>query len=83
MGDLRAAVWQGIAERVGAGVGTMSPVASDQAVPIPRNLAEFSDRLDDLRALRDCGTALNGAISGRALYDGAIDLREALAELRG
>ncbi|MFZ9073599.1 MAG: 1-(5-phosphoribosyl)-5-((5-phosphoribosylamino)methylideneamino)imidazole-4-carboxamide isomerase, partial [Paracoccaceae bacterium] len=34
--------------------------------------------IEDLIALRDCGAALNGAISGRALYDGAIDLREAL-----
>ena len=32
--------------------------------------------LADLIALRDCGVDLNGAISGRALYDGAIDLVE-------
>ena len=32
----------------------------------------------DLTALRDCGANLNGAISGRALYDGAIDLAQAL-----
>ncbi len=37
----------------------------------------------DLEALRDCGVALNGAISGRALYDGAIDLARAMALLRG
>ena len=39
--------------------------------------------LEDLEALRDCGAPLNGAISGRALYDGAIDLAEALALLKG
>ena len=32
----------------------------------------------DLQALKSCGAPLNGAISGRALYDGAIDLGEAL-----
>jgi phosphoribosylformimino-5-aminoimidazole carboxamide ribotide isomerase len=36
----------------------------------------------DLAALRDCGADLNGVISGRALYDGAIDLGEALAALK-
>jgi phosphoribosylformimino-5-aminoimidazole carboxamide ribotide isomerase len=35
----------------------------------------------DLIALRDCGAYLNGAISGRALYDGAIDLAQALEAL--
>jgi phosphoribosylformimino-5-aminoimidazole carboxamide ribotide isomerase len=29
----------------------------------------------------DCGAQLNGAISGRALYDGAIDLSQALKAL--
>jgi phosphoribosylformimino-5-aminoimidazole carboxamide ribotide isomerase len=33
----------------------------------------------DLIALRDCGAALDGAISGRALYDGKLDLAQALA----
>ena len=39
--------------------------------------------LDDLRALRD-GTPDNvdAAIVGRALYDGTLDLAEALATLR-
>ncbi|KPQ04786.1 MAG: phosphoribosylformimino-5-aminoimidazole carboxamide ribotide isomerase HisA [Rhodobacteraceae bacterium HLUCCA12] len=39
--------------------------------------------LDDLIALRDCGAALDGAISGRALYDGKLDLKQALAALGG
>ena len=37
--------------------------------------------LADLLALRDTGV-IAGAISGRALYDGAIDLGEALAALK-
>ena len=39
--------------------------------------------LADLEALKTCGAPLNGAISGRALYDGAIDLKEALALMKG
>jgi len=31
--------------------------------------------------LKGCGAALNGAISGRALYDGALDLSAALKAL--
>ncbi|MDP3340872.1 1-(5-phosphoribosyl)-5-[(5-phosphoribosylamino)methylideneamino]imidazole-4-carboxamide isomerase [Frigidibacter sp.] len=52
------------------------------AVHIPVIASGGVSSLADLIALRDCGAALNGAISGRALYDGAIDLPKALAELR-
>lgn len=38
--------------------------------------------LEDLIALRNCGATLNGVISGRALYDQAFDLRQALEVLR-
>jgi hypothetical protein len=41
----RDAVWQAIADRVGAGIGTLTPIASDENVPIPRTLDEFADRL--------------------------------------
>ena len=34
--------------------------------------------LDDLRALKACGAPLDGAITGRALYDGRLDLAAAL-----
>ena len=37
--------------------------------------------LADLLALKSCGAALDGAISGRALYDGALDLGAALKVL--
>ncbi|SHG97738.1 1-(5-phosphoribosyl)-5-[(5-phosphoribosylamino)methylideneamino]imidazole-4-carboxamide isomerase [Marivita hallyeonensis] len=53
-----------------------------RAVSIPVIASGGVSSLDDLIALRDCGAQLNGAISGRALYDGAIDLEEALAALR-
>jgi len=52
------------------------------AVSIPVIASGGVSSLDDLRALKSCGAALNGAISGRALYDGAIDLAEALKVLK-
>lgn len=52
------------------------------AVDIPVIASGGVSSLDDLRALKACGAQLNGAISGRALYDGAIDLAEALQTLR-
>ncbi len=52
-----------------------------QAVSIPVIASGGVSSLDDLVALRDCGVELNGAISGRALYDGAIDLKEAIRAL--
>jgi phosphoribosylformimino-5-aminoimidazole carboxamide ribotide isomerase len=53
-----------------------------RAVSIPVIASGGVSSLEDLIALRDCGADLNGAISGRALYDGAIDLKAALAALR-
>lgn len=53
------------------------------AVSIPVIASGGVSSLADLTALRDCGAPLNGAISGRALYDGALDLKAALAELKG
>ena len=53
-----------------------------RAVSIPVIASGGVSSLDDLIALRDCGAGLNGAISGRALYDGAIDLKSALAALK-
>ncbi len=53
-----------------------------RAVSIPVIASGGVSSLADLIALRDCGAKLNGAISGRALYDGALNLRDALAALR-
>ena len=53
-----------------------------RAISIPVIASGGVSSLADLIALRDCGVRLNGAISGRALYDGALDLRQALATLR-
>ena len=53
------------------------------AVSIPVIASGGVSSLDDLRALKSCGAPLNGAISGRALYDGAIDLKDALSIMAG
>ena len=52
------------------------------AVSIPVIASGGVSSIDDLKALTSCGAPLNGAISGRALYDGAIDLKQALAVMK-
>lgn len=54
-----------------------------RAVSIPVIASGGVSSLDDIKALKACGAPLDGVISGRALYDGALDLKEALAALRG
>ncbi|SOC00331.1 1-(5-phosphoribosyl)-5-[(5-phosphoribosylamino)methylideneamino]imidazole-4-carboxamide isomerase [Rhodobacter maris] len=53
-----------------------------RAVSIPVIASGGVSSLPDLIALRDTGV-IAGAISGRAIYDGALDLTAALAALRG
>ena len=55
--------------------------ALTRAVSIPVIASGGVSSLADLIALRDTGV-ISGAISGRALYDGAIDLKEALKALK-
>lgn len=52
-----------------------------RAVSIPVIASGGVSSLADLIALRDSGT-IAGAISGRALYDGAIDLAQAIQALK-
>ena len=52
-----------------------------RAVTIPVIASGGVSRMEDLIALRDTGV-IAGAISGRALYDGAIDLASALTALK-
>ena len=63
------------------GPNVEATAALAQAVSIPVIASGGVSSLDDLVALRDCGIELDGAISGRALYDGAIDLSEAIRTL--
>ena len=53
-----------------------------RSVSIPVIASGGVSSLEDLIALRECGAGLNGAISGRALYDGALDLDDALKALK-
>lgn len=64
------------------GPNVEATAALANAVSIPVIASGGVSSLDDLRALKSCGASLNGAISGRALYDGAINLEEALAVLK-
>ncbi|MCC5959949.1 MAG: 1-(5-phosphoribosyl)-5-[(5-phosphoribosylamino)methylideneamino]imidazole-4-carboxamide isomerase [Rhodobacteraceae bacterium] len=65
------------------GPNVAATAALAQATRIPVIASGGVSRLEDLVALRDCGAALDGAISGRALYDGKLDLAQALAVLKG
>ncbi|RBI86172.1 1-(5-phosphoribosyl)-5-((5-phosphoribosylamino)methylideneamino)imidazole-4-carboxamide isomerase [Rhodosalinus halophilus] len=69
-------------DRDGAMGGPNVPAteALARAVGIPVIASGGVSSLADLIALRDTGV-IAGAISGRALYDGKLDLREALAAL--
>ena len=64
------------------GPNVEATAALANAVSIPVIASGGVSSLNDLRALKDCGAPLNGAISGRALYDGAIDLAEAIRLLK-
>jgi phosphoribosylformimino-5-aminoimidazole carboxamide ribotide isomerase len=64
------------------GPNVRSTAALAKAVSIPVIASGGVSSVDDLKALKNCGATLNGAISGRALYDGAIDLGEALKVLK-
>lgn len=65
------------------GPNVEATAALARAVSIPVIASGGVSSLDDLIALRDCGVTLDGAISGRALYDGALDLAEALKVMKG
>jgi len=64
------------------GPNVAATAALARAVEIPVIASGGVSSLKDLIALRDCGAGLNGAISGRALYDGALDLKAALEALK-
>jgi phosphoribosylformimino-5-aminoimidazole carboxamide ribotide isomerase len=64
----------------GPNVASTADLANAVSIPVVASGGVSS--LDDLRALKSCGANLNGAISGRALYDGAIDLAKALQVLK-
>jgi phosphoribosylformimino-5-aminoimidazole carboxamide ribotide isomerase len=64
-----------------AGPNVAATAALARAVSIPVIASGGVSSLEDLTALRDAGP-IAGAISGRALYDGALDLAAALDALK-
>ena len=72
-------------ERDGAmqGVNVAATAALARAVAIPVIASGGVSSLDDLRALLASGAQLDGVISGRALYEGTLDLGAAVALLDG
>ncbi len=64
------------------GPNVEATAALARAVSIPVIASGGISSMDDLRALKNCGATLDGAISGRALYDGAIDVAEAVRLLK-
>jgi phosphoribosylformimino-5-aminoimidazole carboxamide ribotide isomerase len=65
-----------------AGPNVEATAALARSVAIPVIASGGVSSMADLMALRDTGV-IAGAISGRALYDGALDLATAIAALRG
>ena len=70
-------------DRDGAMGGPNIPATESlaRAVKVPVIASGGVSSMEDLRRLNDTGV-IAGAISGRALYDGAIDLKAALAALK-
>jgi phosphoribosylformimino-5-aminoimidazole carboxamide ribotide isomerase len=67
-----------------AGINWASTLELARAVSIPVIASGGLASLDDIKRLAEPdATILEGAISGRALYDGRIDPKEALAILKG
>lgn len=60
------------------GPNVAATAALAKAVSIPVIASGGVSSMEDLQALKACGAPLNGAISGRALYDGRIDILSAV-----
>lgn len=64
-----------------AGPNVEATAALANAVSIPIIASGGVSSMDDLAALKNSGAPLNGVISGRAIYDKAINLKQAIALL--
>lgn len=63
------------------GPNVEATAALANAVDIPVIASGGVSSMDDLSALKNCGAPLDGVISGRALYDGRIEVGAAVALL--
>ena len=66
-----------------AGPNIEETAALANAVSIPVIVSGGVSSYDDLRALKANGAPFDGAISGRAIYEGAIEIPKAMEILRG
>jgi phosphoribosylformimino-5-aminoimidazole carboxamide ribotide isomerase len=64
-----------------AGPNVAATAALARAVSVPVIASGGIASMADLRALKESGAPLDGAISGRALYEGRLDLAQAVAYL--
>jgi len=64
------------------GPNVEATAALANAAPVPVIASGGVSSLDDLRALKSADAVLDGAICGRALYDGAFGLAEAMVILK-
>jgi phosphoribosylformimino-5-aminoimidazole carboxamide ribotide isomerase len=65
----------------GVNVAATADLARATSLPVIASGGVAS--LEDLRALKAADAPIAGVISGRALYDGRLDLAAALALLKG
>ena len=63
------------------GPNVKATAAMANAVDVPVIASGGVSSMQDLKALKECGANLNGAISGRAVYDGKINLIDAVSML--
>tara|TARA_Y100001960_G_C14484527_1_gene733528 strand:- start:29 stop:790 length:762 start_codon:yes stop_codon:yes gene_type:complete len=64
----------------GPNIGATEEIANEVSVPVIASGGISS--IDDLLALKNCRASLNGVISGRAIYEDAININEAINCLR-
>jgi phosphoribosylformimino-5-aminoimidazole carboxamide ribotide isomerase len=64
------------------GPNVEATAALAEATSIPIIASGGVSKMADLQALKDSGAPLNGVISGRAVYEGAIDLADAVRILK-
>jgi phosphoribosylformimino-5-aminoimidazole carboxamide ribotide isomerase len=62
---------------VGPNLDSLREVA--ECSPVPVIASGGISRVEDLRAIRALGPRIEGVIVGKALYDGKLDLRAAIA----
>ncbi len=65
------------------GPNVEATAALAKAVSIPVIASGGVSSMEDLTALKNCGAQLDGAITGRAIYDGQINLAPAISLLKG